>query len=158
VTDYYLDAGALVKRYAPELSSDWVLEITDPAAEHTAILSEITLAEVAAALAAKQQTPSGLTLEERDRALSRFLQDCAESFLPLQVDRSVIDRAVELTQSYRLRAHDAVQLATALIANDDLVEQEHPPLVFVASDKDFLAPAQAEGLKVDNPARHLTSP
>ena len=48
MTDYYLDASALVKRYAPELSSDWVLEITDPAAEHTVILSEITLAEIEA--------------------------------------------------------------------------------------------------------------
>jgi predicted nucleic acid-binding protein len=53
VTDYHLDASALVKRYAPEPGSDWVLEITEPTAGHTIILAEITLAEVAAALAAK---------------------------------------------------------------------------------------------------------
>lgn len=156
MTDYYLDASALVKRYAPEPGSDWVLEITDPTAGHTIILSEITLAEVAAALAAKQRAPRGLTLEERDRALSRFLQDCAEIFLLLQVDRSGIDRAVELTQSHRLRGYDAVQLATALIANDDLVKQEHPPLVFVASDNDLLAAARADGLTADNPLNHLS--
>jgi predicted nucleic acid-binding protein len=155
VTDYHLDASALVKRYAPEPGSDWVLEITEPTAGHTIILAEITLAEVAAALAAKHRAPQGLTLEERDRALSRFLQDCAETFLLLQVDRSVIDQAVELTQSHRLRGYDAVQLATALIANDDLVEQEHPPLVFVASDNDLLAAARAEGLTADNPLEHL---
>jgi predicted nucleic acid-binding protein len=83
------------------------------------------------------------------------LQDCAETFLLLQVDRSVIDQAVELTQSHRLRGYDAVQLATALVANDDLVEQEHSPLVFVASDNDLLAAARAEGLTADNPLEHL---
>ena len=155
MTDYYLDASALVKRYAPEPDSDWILEITEPAAGHTIILSEITLAEVAAALAVKQRIPRGLTLEERDRALSRFLQDCAEIFLLLQVDRSVIDRAVELTQSHRLRGYDAVQLATALIANDDLVEQEHSPLVFVAGDNDLLAAARTDGLIADNTLNHL---
>lgn len=117
MTDYHLDASALVKRYAPEPGSDWVLEITEPTAGHTIILAEITLAEVAAALAAKQRAPQGLTLEERDRALSRFLQDCAETFLLLQVDRSVIDQAVELTQSHRLRGYDAVQLATTVTAS-----------------------------------------
>jgi len=154
VTDYYLDASALVKRYAPEPGSDWILGITGRVAENTILLSEITLAEVAAALAAKQRAPQGLTLEERDRALSRFLQDCAEHFLLLQVDRTVIDRAVGLTQSYRLRGYDAVQLATALTANNDLVEQEHPPLVFIASDRDLLAAAQAEGLPADDPLDH----
>lgn len=154
MTDYYLDASALVKRYAPESGSDWVLEVTAPTASNVVILSEITLAEVAAALAAKQRAPQGLTLAERDRALSRFLQDCAESFLLLQVDRGVIDRAVELTQSHRLRGYDAVQLASALLANDDLVEQEHPPLVFVACDDDLLTAAGAEGLQTDNPLDH----
>jgi predicted nucleic acid-binding protein len=30
VTDYYLDASALVKRYADELGSAWIRQITDP--------------------------------------------------------------------------------------------------------------------------------
>lgn len=154
MTDYYLDASALVKRYAPETGSNWVVGITDPMAGNTIILSEITLAEVAAALSAKQRAPQGLTLEERDRALGRFLQDCGESFVLLQVDRQVIDQAVELTQAHRLRGYDAVQLATALLANGDLVEQGHPPLVFVASDDDLLAAARAVGLLVDNPLNH----
>lgn len=151
MTTYYLDASALVKRYASEAGSDWVLTITESTADHTIVFSEISLAEVAAALAAKQRAPQGLTVGERDRALSRFLQDCAEHFLLLQIERGIIDRAVDLTQSHRLRGYDAVHLSTALVANDDLVEQEHSPLVFVASDDDLLAAAQAEGLEVNNP-------
>jgi hypothetical protein len=151
MTIYYLDASALVKRYASEAGSDWVLTITESTADHTIVFSEITLAEVAAALAAKQRAPQGFTLEERDRALSRFLQDCAEHFLLLQVDRGIIERAVDLTQSHRLRGYDAVHLATALAANDDLVKQDHPPLTFVASDDDLLTAAQAEGIETNNP-------
>ena len=110
MTDYFLDASAAVKRYADEAGSAWIGQITDPLAQNTILLAEITLAEVAAALAAKQRAPKGISLEQRNRVLSRFLQDCEDHFALLSVDRSVIDRAVELTQRHRLRAYDAVQL------------------------------------------------
>lgn len=78
MTEYYLDASALVKRYADEAGSVWIRQITDIEARHTIMLAEITLAEVAAALAVKHRVPGGITQKQRDRALSRFLQDCAE--------------------------------------------------------------------------------
>ena len=61
MSDYYLDASALVKRYVNETGSAWVRRLTDPRHGDTVLLAEITLAEVAAALAAKQRTPGGLT-------------------------------------------------------------------------------------------------
>jgi predicted nucleic acid-binding protein len=88
VSEYYLDASGLVQRYAAEPGSAWILEITDKQAQHTILLSEITLTEVAAALSAKE------------RALGRFLPDCDEHFLLLPVDRLMIDRAVVLTQNH----------------------------------------------------------
>lgn len=100
------------------------------------------------------EAPSGISREQRDRALSRFLQDCDEHFLILPVDRPIIDRAVELTQDYRLRGYDAVQLATALV-NSDLLQSAGVPLpVFVASDDDLLVAAKAEQFSIDNPLRH----
>ncbi|MBI3801181.1 MAG: hypothetical protein HY268_29945 [Deltaproteobacteria bacterium] len=51
MTDYYFDTSTLVKRYADESGSTWVRQITDPSAQHTILLAETTLAEVAAALA-----------------------------------------------------------------------------------------------------------
>ena len=86
--------------------------------------------------------------------MSRFLQDCAEHFLLLPVDRPVIDRAVTLTQNHRLRGYDAVQLATALVANDTLRQQSLSAPIFVASDDDLLAAATAERLLIDNPLAH----
>jgi predicted nucleic acid-binding protein len=43
VTEYYLDANALVKRYADEAGSTWIRQITDREAQHTILLAEITL-------------------------------------------------------------------------------------------------------------------
>lgn len=154
MTDYYVDASALVKRYADEPGSTWIRHITDPQAQHTILLAEITLAEVAAALAAKHRAPGGMSQEQRDRILSRFLQDCAEHFLLLPVDRPVIDRAVELTQRHRLRGYDAVQLATALVASETVQSQHLPAPFFVAADNNLLTAATSEHLPVENPLNH----
>lgn len=89
MTDYYLDASALVKRYAYEPGSTWIRQITDPHTQNTILLAEITLAEAAAALAAKHRVPGGITQEQRGRALSRFLQDCDEHW---NVERPHVER------------------------------------------------------------------
>ena len=155
MTDYYLDASAVVKRYTGEAGRIWIQQITDPHAQNTIMLAEITLAEVAAALAAKHRTAGGITQQQRERALSRFLQDCDEQFLLMPVDRPVIDQAVDLTQNYRLRGYDAVQLATALVASETLKSQNLALPVFVTSDNDLLAGARAENLPTDNPLNHM---
>ena len=130
------------------------MNITDPVAGHTILLSEITLAEVAAALAAKEHAPDGLTLEERDRALSRFLQECDARYLLMKVERSVVDLAVEFTQRHVLRGYDAVQLAGAWLANEDLTTGGAASLIFVASDRDLLTAAQDEGLATEDPLKY----
>jgi len=154
MTDYYLDTSALVKRYTDEPGSAWIRQITDLPEDSTVLLAEITLAEVAAALAAKHRAPGGITQEQRDRALSRFLQDCADRFLLIPVDRTVIERAVGLTQTYRLRGYDAVQLATTLVTSDTLQTQNLNAPIFVASDTHLLTAANAEQLPVENPLEH----
>jgi predicted nucleic acid-binding protein len=129
VTDYLLDSSALVKRYFTEAGSGWVASATGASAGHSVLLAEITLAEVAAAIAAKQRATPAMSITERDRVLARFLQDCEESFLLVPISRPVIDAAVDLTQRYRLRGYDAVQLATAVVASQALVAAAHAPLV-----------------------------
>ena len=154
MTEYYLDASALVKRYTDEPGSTWIRQITDPDAQNTILLAEITLAEVAAALAAKQRAPGGITLQQKNRVLSRFLQDCDEHYLLLPVDRPAIDRAIDLTQNHRLRGYDAVQLATAVGIGVTLRSQNLHSPVFVASDDDLLGAGESENLSVENPLDH----
>jgi len=154
MSHFYMDASAAVKRYSPESGSAWIKTLTDPTAGHTIILGEITLAEVAAALAAKHRVPGGITQKERDEALALFLSHCDNEYELIAVGRSIIDRAVNLTQNHRLRGYDAVQLATALVANEALIAAGLAPLMFVAADDDLIAAARIEGLAADNPNLH----
>ncbi len=94
MSGYYVDSSALVKRYVNEPGSVWTRQLTEPLLGNTILLAEISLAEVSAALAAKSRAPRGITQEQRDQALSLFLQDCDAYFTLLSIDRIVIDRAV----------------------------------------------------------------
>jgi hypothetical protein len=73
VTHFYLDASAVVKRYLPEIGTTWIRGLTDPAAGHIIVLGDITLVEVAAAIAAKHRASGGISRQERDDALTLFL-------------------------------------------------------------------------------------
>ena len=63
----------------------------------------------------------------------------------------ILDRGVSLTQNHRLRGYDAVQLATALAANDSLVTASLSSLTLVAADGDLITAARIEGLPAENP-------
>lgn len=154
MSHFYLDASAVVKRYSPETGSDWVKALADPAAGHTIVLGEITLAEVAAALAAKHRAPGGITQEERDDTLALFLSHCDGEYELIALSRFIIDQAVSLTQNHKLRGYDAVQLATALVVHEALIAASLPGLTFVAADNDLLTAASAEGLDAENPNRY----
>jgi len=154
VSHFYLDASAVVKRYGPETGSAWVKELTDLPAGHTIILGEITLAEISAALAAKHRAPGGITREERDKALALFLSHCETEYELIAISRFIIDLAVSLTQNHKLRGYDAVQLATALVADEALTAASLSRLTFVAADEDLLTAANAEGLATENPDLH----
>ncbi len=149
---YYLDASAVVKRYVSEMGSAWVQALCSNE-ENTLIMAEITLAEVASAFA--RATRGGrISAEERLSYLDLFIGDCAERYRLVATERTIIDRAVDLTQSHYLRGYDAVHLATALAMNAELLQRQLLPLTFVAADGDLLDAAGAEGLPTENPNLH----
>lgn len=150
---FFLDSSAVAKRYLTETGSAWVDELTNPSSGNTIVLAEITLVEVAAALAARHRADD-ITLEERERFVTFFLSHYVNEYDVTTIKRSILDRAVELTQNHRLRGYDAVQLATALAVGDSIVEANLPALTFVAADEDLVSAAQAEGLSSDNPNQH----
>lgn len=154
MSHFYLDASAIVKRYSPETGSVWIRSLIDPSLGHTLVLSEITLAEVAAALAVKHRLPGGMTRQERDDALSLFLSHCQVEYELVAVSRVIVDLAVRLTQDHKLRGYDAVQLASALLVNETFAAAGLSGLTFVAADRDLLAAARSEGLSSDDPNLH----
>jgi uncharacterized protein len=150
VSVYYADTSAIIKYYSPEKGSPWMAGMVD-APTNTIVLAEITLAEVAATIAAKTRASTISNISERDRNLSRFLQDCTDTYSLVSITRPIIDVAVALTQKYRLRGYDAVQLATALDLAKTLQAQQLPRPTFVTGDLDLITAAAQEGLASENP-------
>jgi predicted nucleic acid-binding protein len=151
---FYFDTSAIVKRYVVETGTDWIMTLTNPDNSHLSVIAEITLAETAAAIAAKHRAVAGITRQERDETIQLFLQHCNTDYHLIPTHRIIIERAIQLTQNHRLRGYDAVQLATALITNEKLIIGRLPPLVFVTADNDLIDAAQSEGLSTDNPNWH----
>lgn len=151
---FYLDSSALAKRYLTEIGSTWILAISDPSADNTILTAAITRIEVAAALAARNRAAKGISLVERNNAVNLLTGHCNTEYIMIPVDTLILDRALTLTQTYRLRGYDAVQLAAALVVSDQYKANDLPDLTFVAADNDLIAAAISEGLNTDNPNLH----
>jgi uncharacterized protein len=96
MTDYFLDSSAVLKRYIKEEGSDWIRTITEQR-DGVVILAQLTLVEVAAAIAAKSRAPGGISDRHRERVLERFLDDVDQRYLIIPMRHAIIDRAVHLT-------------------------------------------------------------
>lgn len=154
MSDDYLDASALAKRYLSEIGTPWLHALVESGAGNTLWLSEITEVEVAAALAARHRATGGITRTERDKAVQLLRQHCVQQYTLVATTRAITIEAVALTQRHRLRGYDAVQLATALAvaAASRAVALDAP--IFVAADGDLVAAARAEGLTAEDPNHH----
>jgi predicted nucleic acid-binding protein len=151
MSHFYFDSSALVKRYLREPGSIWVRSLASPAAGHTIVVATITRVEVAAAFAARHRMPGGISRMQRDSALSLLLAHLSAHYQIAPLDNRTLSLAVNLTQVYRLRGYDAVQLATALSTNHLLISGGLPGLAFITADSDLLIAAEVEGLISDNP-------
>jgi predicted nucleic acid-binding protein len=120
-------------------------EPTAPAIRRTLIEEEIAVASAIAEVEAR----AGLARARRGRRLTarrerdawaRFQQIWTTSSV-LEVDRTLLDAAVDLAARRGLRGYDAVQLASALRAADVTGDAG-----FVCLDGELNAAASAEGL------------
>ena len=151
---YFLDSSALVKRYVTETGSAWIKALSDPEKRNPLIIARITWVEVLSALARRQREAS-LTPDDVTRAALAFRYDLDMQYQVAELDRALTEAAGELVTRHPLRAYDAVQLASALRVQSELVRTRAPALTFLSADDRLVAIAQAEGLLTDNPNRHF---
>lgn len=153
MTNYYLDASALVKRYVDETGSDWLRTIIASTRPLLLFTSRMTIAEVISAFARRTRDGS-LTSEEFASARDAFRGDCLNEYQIMPPTMTVIDLACILLEQHPLRAYDAIHLATALGAQQFLAAQGHPTLAFLSADDRLNRAATVEKLTVDNPNHH----
>jgi len=150
MTAYYIESSAMVKRYAKEKGTNFLIGLLRPSAKNFLYSAKITEVEVCAALARRRQ---GLTLtaNQTAKSISRFRRIFAKRFFAIDLTDQIIGEAIRLTDNHVLRGYDAVQLATALVANRKRLNDGLTELVFASADKELNDAAQVEGLPVENP-------
>jgi predicted nucleic acid-binding protein len=151
-TAYLLDSSALVKRYVVETGTTWVRSITRHKPATHLYIALITAAEVTSAVACRRGV--SLSSARTSLILSRFRKHLAGRYLPSQITPALVNDAMKLANTHRLRAYDAVQLASALDVYKDWSANRLGAFVFVSADRALNAAATAEGLMIDNPNGH----
>jgi predicted nucleic acid-binding protein len=157
MSTYYLDTSALVKLYVAETGSAWLQSITIPETGHLLLTSRITLVEVASAIA-RRRREGYLSLPDYADALQALRYDALTRYSLIEVSTEVSALAMDLVDRHPLRAYDALQLASALLANQALRLTALSPLTFLSADNRLVSAARAEGLIADNPNLHLGEP
>ena len=149
---FFADTSSVVKRYAAESGSAWVRAICQNV-DDVVGLAEITLAEVGAMLS-RAFRAQRISHEQRAEYVDAFIEHCDSEYELVPVSRAIIDHALRLTQRYKLRGYDAVQLACALYMNSSLIERGISGLTFLSADTDLVTAAISEGLPAANPNDH----
>lgn len=153
MTTYYLDTSALGKRYVQEVGSAWTRTLTNPTAGHVLLTARITMVEIYSALARRRREGS-VPEADCDTVARAFAAHATTEYEFVELDLHVVELSRDLLIRHPIRAYDAVQLASALLANRTLQTAQLPSLIFVSADRQLNAVAAAEGLDVDDPAVH----
>lgn len=145
MTALYLDTSAVVRRYDITESDAERVRSACSASDTTLILSRLTRTEMASALGRKLRDRV-LPPEVCEAFWTVFLGDSVIAYQTLEMDEAVLARAESLLFVHNLRAGDAIQVATAIIAAGALGARTE--FEFWTADRRQAEAARAEGLTV----------
>lgn len=148
----FFDTSAIVKRYIPEVGTTWVRSQTNSSSGNDIILSKVTFVEFYSAVS-RQYHDGQIDLKRLQAFRQLFSKHIVNQYLVIEVSATVISLALDLQERHRLRAYDAIQLASALELKARLTASS-TSFTFVGSDKLLLQAVIAEGLTADNPVNH----
>ena len=142
---YFLDSSALVKGYRREPGTARVHELLrgpDPL-----IIAQLSHLEVSSAIVRRAEE-TRMSDQEIRTALDELDREVAQSLEAIRADDAIMSSAIRLTRIHRLRAADAIQLASAVS-----VQGRRTELIFVSSDLELNRGAVAEGMSVLDPTQ-----
>ena len=150
---FFFDSSALVKRYAREVGTPWILSLVRGSAANHIYIARITCVELVSALARRERA-GRLGGSAVAKAIARFDRELANRYIIVEVTARVVAGAMRLARSHALRGYDAVQLASAIEVHQARVAAGASSLTIISADDPLNAPAVAEGLLLDNPNNH----
>jgi hypothetical protein len=122
-------------------------QFADAVDDRSKVMSVLTAVEGSSALCRLRKSKF-MSLAEADLAL-KLLSAGMTNVILQPVNPQVLEAASILIDRHYLRAMDAVQLGSAVVARDLM---NAPDMRFIASDKELLAAALAEGFDVWDPS------
>ncbi|MDQ3749934.1 MAG: type II toxin-antitoxin system VapC family toxin [Acidobacteriota bacterium] len=150
---YYADSSALVKGHILETGSAWIEQEFDAASGNKVITAKLSVAEALSAMN-RRRREANITATEYTKFSGDFLSFVETDYEMVKLSDAVLLEAQRLLETHPLRAGDAIQLASALLANAQLQSANLPALIFLASDARLLTAANSEGLQTDDPQNH----
>ena len=141
---YYLDTSAVLKLYLSNESGTEFMRtlIEDATPDESFYISSFGLLEVKAAIV-RRISVAGVV----ESALSQFSQDMADLLEIVRLNEYILYQALSATENYRLRAGDAIHLATALSLAATTTQQ----VFMVSSDAELLEASEAAGIGALDP-------
>jgi len=136
----YLDTSALVKLYVDEEGATTVRD----ASSEADVITTSALAYVEARSAFARRRHEGALSPGEYRRVARDLDDDWPRYLTIQVVELLVREAARLAEGHRLRAYDAIHLASAATAHREV----GLPFLFASWDGALERAAKREGLEV----------
>lgn len=152
MASYFFDSSSLIKRYAQEKGSAWIISIFR-LANNRIYVAEITFVEVISALSRRHRGKS-ISTPKYKRVIDRFRRNFKNKLFVSDINTQIIELGADLAEKHVLRGYDAVQLACAVNLHRLRQQANLSPLIFVSSDHSLNQAAQKEGLIVDDPNNH----
>ncbi len=145
MTIWFADTSALIKRYVREPGSDW---LRHEIGRNEVVIAQITPIELSAALGRRFQQGiiSRFAFYQARRMFLLHLN--AGKYSLFNLNQRIINESMRLTFHRGLRAYDALQLATALVARETFRQRD---LVFLTADVALEAVARTESFVTANP-------
>jgi hypothetical protein len=137
---WFLDSSVLVKRYVLEPGSEEVQELL----RRRRLLAASALAAVEIRSALFRRVAQGTLPEATAMKVSECVDDDLRRMVVVQPRVRTIALASMLVQRRRIRAYDAVQLASAIVVGNS----EGDAVTFACADDELRAAALGEGLRV----------
>lgn len=135
MTAYFFDTSALVKRYVPEKGTRWIRSISARHANNDLIVAQIASVEVISAVSAQKR--AHVFPVSAAQALRHLLDyHTRTQYIVLDLSQVIVSRAKDLLENHPLRAYDSVQLATAVEANNAIINRGLPRLRLYARIND----------------------
>lgn len=149
---YFFDSSALIKRYVAEQGTTWVRSTTTPGTANTIVVAEVTQIEVFSGLARRRR--EGFLRPRSVQALRLMLErHIKREYVVVGLSNLILGRALDLLDTYPLRAYDSIQLASALEVKRQLAETNLELSKFVSADMRLLGRTLKKSAKMSHTSR-----